>query len=394
MSINPFLVGSIILAVYGSKYNELIEISLLLNISYKSIKVYIMEQFNKIYNIFKSTNLKIIDENKLKEYIQFCIKNNTERVKYQTASHHILPQSKHLPFKQYSNLNENVFNKSILTHKNHYIAHKLLYESIEHISIVSAFIAMNNKDKSLGRIDEQDLISPEKYHEAMAQRTKTTLEWFYSPSEHDNKLTNIQYIAKKGYYTKGIQYWINHSEKMKVNNIINYPGAFEKMRNTKINKIIDGKNMDTIAAERAAVTMNKEIILEDGTCSTIYKENGKKVSKFLNKEIILEDGTVTTPASLRAIDTRKSLQRKSKKYLLKNIFKENINFIMYAADIRRISAALDTITIDNYLGKTKYGKSILIKNNKENLIGLYTIPTNEDATYMTIDEINELIKKL
>ena len=155
-----------------------------------------MNQFDTIFYIFKNTNLKIKCENKLIEYINFCIINNTELVKYETAVHHILPQAKNLPFKKDSNLKNNIFNKSILSHKNHYIAHKLLYEAIEHVSIVSAFIAMNNKDKKLKRISETDLISADEYHLAMKERTSKQLEWFYSKSNVGD-LTNIQLIAKK-----------------------------------------------------------------------------------------------------------------------------------------------------------------------------------------------------
>lgn len=353
-----------------------------------------MNQFNTIFDIFKNTDLKIKCENKLIEYINFCIINNTESVKYETAVHHILPQSKHLPFKKYSDLKNNIFNQSILSHKNHYFAHKLLYEAIEHVSIVSAFIAMNNKDKKLKRISEIDLISSDEYHLAMKERTSKQLEWFYSKSNVDD-LTNIQLIAKKAAETKSKneKYMKELSERMKNNNIYNLPGVLEKARNTKRTRIINGKNIDTISAEKSAETMKKEILI-NGNITTIYKEIGKKISKILTKEIILENGTVTSLASLRGAKTRKSLQTKGKKYILKSVFKENIHIILYASDIRRISAMLCTMTKDKYLGMSKYGQTVLIKNNKENLIGLYTIPTDEDADYMSIEEINKLIKEL
>ncbi len=247
-----------------------------------------MNQFDTIFYIFKNTNLKIKCENKLIEYINFCIINNTELVKYETAVHHILPQSKNLPFKKYSDLKNNIFNQSILSHKNHYIAHKLLYEAIEHVSIVSAFIAMNNKDKKLKRISEIDLISSDEYHLAMKERTSKQLEWCYSKSGVDD-LTNIQLIAKKAAETKikNEKYMKELSERMKNNNIYNLPGVLEKARNTKRTTIINGKNIDTISAEKSAETMKKEILINDNI-TTIYKENGKKISKTLTKEIILE----------------------------------------------------------------------------------------------------------
>jgi hypothetical protein len=228
----------------------------------------------------------------------------------------------------------------------------------------------------------------------MKERTSKQLEWCYSKSGVDD-LTNIQLIAKKAAETKikNEKYMKELSERMKNNNIYNLPGVLEKARNTKRTTIINGKNIDTISAEKSAETMKKEILINDNI-TTIYKENGKKISKTLTKEIILEDGTVTSLALLRGAKTRKSLQTKGKKYILKSVFKENIHIIMYAGDIRRISAMLCSMTKDKYLGMTKYGQTVLIKNNKENLIGLYTIPTDEDAYYMSTEEINKLIKEL
>lgn len=40
-------------------------------------------------------------------------------------------------------------------------------------------------------------------------------------------------------------------------------------------------------------------------------------------------------------------------------------------EARKISPALDRKTKDDYLGKSKYGTSILTKKDKKHLIGLY-----------------------
>ena len=57
---------------------------------------------------------------------------------------------------------------------------------------------------------------------------------------------------------------------------------------------------------------------------------------------------------------------KGKKFILKSVFNDNINYILYANDIRKISPGLEKLSIDSYLGKSKYGKTILVRKNKEN----------------------------
>jgi len=128
---------------------------------------------NKILKIFLGSNLEIKSLSKLKEYIAYCINSNqNKRIKFNTSYHHILPKAKGLPFERYSNLSTNKWNGSHLLHANHYKAYHLLYEAIEHISIVSAFAPMNKQDISKGKIDESCLISPEEYELVIVERSK------------------------------------------------------------------------------------------------------------------------------------------------------------------------------------------------------------------------------
>ena len=126
--------------------------------------------------------------------------------------------------------------------------------------------------------------------------------------------------------------------------------------------------MHTVSAERAAETMKKPIIV-NGIETTIYKENAKKQSKTLNEKIIIGEEEFTL-AKKYGLERSKRETKKGKIYLIRDIFNEDLNICTYANIVRQVSPALESITKENYLGKSKYGQQKL--NNKNYLIGLYT----------------------
>jgi len=124
----------------------------------------------KILQELLNSNIKIMSQEKLEQYIQFCIKNNQqEKIKYKTSYHHILPRKL---FEKYSNLKENPWNGTHLKHSDHYYAHWLLTEAIDDYGQLSAFCAMHNKDTKLGKIEEKDLISEDEFQKKMEERNK------------------------------------------------------------------------------------------------------------------------------------------------------------------------------------------------------------------------------
>lgn len=155
------------------------------------------------------------------------------------------------------------------------------------------------------------------------------------------------------------------------NNIVYKEGVVDKIRITKVNTIIDGKNMDEIGAQRAATTMRQQFITESGEVTSIYKETSKKISLCLNTEFLDEEGHITTKAKQRGKKHSVLLRKRSKLYLLKNVFDDNVNEILDAKSIRDISPGLETKTKENYLGCSLWGKNTLIKKQKQHLIGLY-----------------------
>ena len=171
------------------------------------------------------------------------------------------------------------------------------------------------------------------------------------------------------------------------NNIVYLPGVVEKIQYSKNNRYIDGKNMHTITAEKAAATMKKHIIV-DGKETTIYRENAKKQSNTLNT-IVNYNAENITLAKKYGIERSKRETKKGKIYLIKDIFNEDLSICTYANIVRQISLGLESNNKENYLGKTKFGQYSL--NNKEFLIGLYTVQLDNSINYNVFDDIKEIM---
>lgn len=108
----------------------------------------------KKFIIDKISTLKVINEETLIKYVDFCFNKNLGTVykenNYSKSSlHHILPKSL---FPEYSNLKENIWNGSHLLYADHYYAHWLLTEAIDDYGQSHAFLAMHNKDSKNGRV--------------------------------------------------------------------------------------------------------------------------------------------------------------------------------------------------------------------------------------------------
>ena len=108
----------------------------------------------------------------LDKYIDFCILNHDPDL-IKGANHHILSRT---IFPDYENFKESNWNLSRLTHHNHYIAHALLFKSINHITIGYAWYGMNNKDFVSDKDIPIELIGPELYEELILKRNKICSE--------------------------------------------------------------------------------------------------------------------------------------------------------------------------------------------------------------------------
>lgn len=123
--------------------------------------------FDKLSEIQESYDLE-----HLNKYIDFCISNHDPALD-KGANHHILSRT---IFPEYDNFNDNVWNLSRLSHYNHYIAHALLFKSINHITIGYAWYGMNNKNFLLEKDKPIELIGPELYEELLLKRNKLCSE--------------------------------------------------------------------------------------------------------------------------------------------------------------------------------------------------------------------------
>ena len=148
----------------------------------------------KILNEFLNSNIKIKSEERLKEYITFCIsKNIGEHIVFKTSHHHILPKKL---FKQYKDLKENTWNGTYLLHKDHYYAHWLMTEAINDYSQLFAFTGMHCKDFKKGKLEEKDLIPDDEFQKKIEEKNKA--HSIYQQTVLENGLTNSQMNSKKG----------------------------------------------------------------------------------------------------------------------------------------------------------------------------------------------------
>jgi hypothetical protein len=305
----------------------------------------------------------------LEKYIDYCIEHSCEKSEKALHSiHHILPQARTLPFKDYKNLNQNPWNRAILTHYHHYRAHHLLALAVNHLSTYTAFCGMHNKDVVLRRISVDDLISEDEFNILYTKRNSQLSDYWNAKVEHNGEFVTRAQIRGR-YNSENLSETIRRrqSERMSgKNNIVHKAGVVDKIRMTKLEN-----GLDKISAERSAETMKRPFLDESGKETTKYEQNGKKVSNTLNKVFIDDEGNETTIAKEKGKAQRERMLRYGRWYLVKNVFDESVNMILPCNFVRKISPALDKKTKDDFLGKSKFGQTAFRESQREHLIGLY-----------------------
>jgi hypothetical protein len=110
------------------------------------------------FELFKN-RCKIIDENRLIEYLDLCLSEESNELYFE--NHHILPKAL---FPEFVSFNEFPLNCAKLSLENHYRAHSLLAESLDSNYMVSAWWQMNFKNFKAGQeLIQQELIGSERY---------------------------------------------------------------------------------------------------------------------------------------------------------------------------------------------------------------------------------------
>lgn len=373
---------------------------------------------NKILQEFLDSEIIIKSQEKLIQYIDFCIENNQlKRIKGKTSHHHILPQADSLPFTGFSNLKENPWNGTHLSYYNHYYAHWLFTESIDDYGQLHAFTAMHNSDIKNGRINEEDLIAEEEFQIKMEERSKKHREWY---KNNTNKVTNTMEKVKKTMSKK----YINNEGKIttkyaergllcsKTKNSKEWKETIgkeallktQKIKSSKEWKETVGKEQGLRQSEIMKVEGNKRGKVQSKTKnSKEWKETkGKnKVSKFIkttNSKLWLE--TTGKNKANKISKTRLSKEwkervgqeakrklaetnlRKGKWFRLHNT--KTIEYeLIPRIDLVKISNALLKSSKNSRLGKTTKSKLTLNSAGKLNLIGWYAeeiYPSYESIT--------------
>jgi hypothetical protein len=379
-------------------------------------------QHQKILNEFFNSNIKFISLDRLNQYISFCIDNNqNEKIKGETSYHHILPQAKDC-FPEYKDLNTNKWNGTHLSYSDHYYAHWLLTEAIDSYSQLSAFCAMHNMDTKIGRIDESDLISPNKFQEKMELRskhqklfmqseagkevtkkmkfTKNTKEWKDEVGKESTikRLITLQIVQENG-KTLAQNISINGAKTMskKQENGLSIREESELKRQQTVN-IVDknGNSIASSATKNQSKTKNskewKESVGKDSKrkeletkSSEEWQENIWKPAMEKRSELIGSKEwkeSVGEEAKLKGAFTKSNgkafnIYNRHNEVLFSNIMSENII---------KISKALRNATFDKPMGSNRLSKLGLNKLKKLHMIGMYV----KEITLNSYKEINIL----
>jgi len=332
---------------------------------------------DKILQEFLNSYIKITSQEKLEQYIEYCIYNNQkDRIKDKegyslSAYHHMLPEAL---FDGYKDLKENPWNGTHLLYSDHYYAHWLLTEAIDDYGQLNAFCAMHNKDIKLGKINESDLIPPEEFQKKMEERGRKYSEWC------SNNPEKLMEKSKK------------HSEFMSQKTLIEgkYQSIAEYNANLRAirerNTYIGDKNMIDIRISKTVNTRRK-----NGWDTTKHQEsmkqkqeNGKtkqenttlKMAKTRQLKKISFEGKEMTIKEMCAIKTSRKARERAKKYDVYNSKGEKVYCDMIRLDIIKIHTTLFNTSEDKPLGSTTQSINKLRKLNKMNLSGLYIKETN------------------
>jgi len=298
----------------------------------------------KILQEFLNSTLEIKSQEKLKQYIQFCITNNQqEKIKGKTSYHHILPQANSC-FPKYSNLKENPWNGTHLLYSDHYYAHYLFTEAIDNYSQLSAFCAMNNKDIKNGRISENDLIPAEEFQKKMEER-----------SENHSKLLN----SKEWRNTKGKIQSEKHKE---IKNSEEWKNTIGKEQARKIKETKNSIEWENTTGKKMKDKMSYTKNSEEWK-NTIGKEQARKIKETLNSEEWKKEVGIN--------HRKKILSTKLKKGKWFKLYTNSSIKIMPYCDLNELSSSLPKSSFEKPLGNSKSSIATLKRFGNFHKVGWY-----------------------
>jgi len=294
---------------------------------------------NKILQEFLNSDIKIISQEKLEQYIEYCIyKNQNGTIKDETSHHHILPKAL---FNEYKDLKENSWNGTHLLYSDHYYAHWLLIEAIDDYGQLIAFCSMHNQDLKVGRINESDLIPAEEFQlknkEAATKKSSYMKEMIVVG---DEVMSRASFQAKKN-AAKRSKYYIDENGK-------------------KTNSYLEG-------AKKANITKKTPYVDKNGNITTPQEERIKAYKKSLN---IKDEEGITLRERMGKKQTALRMN-KGRFYNIYQIDKGLIHANMWLRDVKKISTALSRTSKEKFLGYSASSKASLKRYDIEHLYGYY-----------------------
>ena len=305
--------------------------------SINNIKIedfYIMlENKEKILEHFKKLDCE--DEDKLLEYVDFCLIKGIEKTHLCTDEHHILPQGSEL----FPELSKESWNKVHLTYKDHYIAHSILALAFpKNNQIVFAWNSMTNMYPEFKRKQlNENPLKPETYdrlrklaNKKLSEinkgitcvKSKRTGKYVRIPVEEyrQNKELYIPHNTGKIKVTDpitGERIWVT-SEEYKNGNFISHTSGMAKFLNTQTMKTewiksVDRKDYHIFVRTKILVSRNEkniEIMGKEAKEGDVFIDTIKNLNKIKGREESLKNAEIR---KFRSIERAKIRKEKSKK---------------------------------------------------------------------------------
>lgn len=212
-----------------------------------------MERF---LNYFLLLNIPNTNKHFLVKYLNFIKTRKNVYEKYKTNKHHILPKCKDF-FPQYSDLSNNKWNCVHLTHREHFIAHRLLHNTFKNSSQTRAYYLMCNNNKM--RFNSRSYMEAKLFHVLKLieqnknpirnKKISNALKNRPKSIEHRQKLMgkrpqHICLTISKGMKNRGNLSWKNDKERVQkhINHIMgkSHPKRTDEMK--KLMSVVKMKN--------------------------------------------------------------------------------------------------------------------------------------------------------
>jgi hypothetical protein len=183
-----------------------------------------------------------------KRYIAFIESRKGIQVQYKTQFHHILPKSKDM-FPEYKDLNVYKWNGIYLTHREHFIAHRLLHKMFKGSSQTAAFFNMSNiqgnkKSKSYQEAKEHQIESLREITQRPERNAKISkkLKGVPKTQEHKDKLKGPRTQEEKDAISAGVlAAGFKFSDEQRLQMSIRRKGIAPKIGEAGIRKMTESK---------------------------------------------------------------------------------------------------------------------------------------------------------